>query len=103
MELPVETAVFNRGRGLGRNGGDQGCVFRTQRLATGAAAERQHRDRRVFGHARNEVIEALIAPELDLFGSEACGRQRIVKTNRVSTLQSRADARYRRQPWRRDA
>ena len=103
MQLPVETAVLNRGGGLRGHGGHQRGIFRAQRLTAGAAAERQHRDRRVLADAWHEVEQPLIAPELDLLGGEAGGRERIVEAHGVTALQARADARGRSQLWRRRA
>ena len=79
VQLPIEAAVLDGGRGLRGHGGDQRGVFGAERLAAGAPAERQHGDRGVLGDARHEVVDAGVAPELDLFGGEPGRRQRIVE------------------------
>ena len=71
MQLAVEAAVLDRRRRLAGDGGDQRHVLAGERLAALAAAEREHRDRRLLRDTRHEVVDAGVAPVLDFFGGEA--------------------------------
>ena len=57
------------------------------------AAERQHRDRAVLRDARDEVVEAGVAPELDLFSGEAPDRRWIVERDDMAVNETAADGR----------
>ena len=41
-------------------------------------------------HARHEVVDAGIAPELDFFGGEARGRNRIVERDGLTGIEPRS-------------
>ncbi len=62
------------------------------------AAERQDGDRRALEHARHEVVDALIAPELHLLGGEPRGRDRIVERDGVPGVEPGDERREPRQP-----
>ena len=98
MQLAIEAAVFDRGRGLRGDGGDKRGVFGAERLAAGPPAERQHGDRGILRDAGHEVIDAVVAPELDLFRGEPRRRQRIVEADGVRAVKTRADAGHALQP-----
>ena len=79
MQLAVETSVFNCGRHLTGDGGQQRQIFAVERLVGLLAPQRQHGDRASFEHARHEMVEAGIAPEFDLLRNEPCRGNRIVQ------------------------
>ena len=66
VELAIEPGVLERGRNLTGDSRKQRHVLAAQRLAAVLAAEREHRDRALLRDARHEVVEAGVAPELDL-------------------------------------
>ena len=53
------------------------------------AAEREHGDRRPFEDARHEVVDAVVAPELDFLGGKPRGGNRIVERDRVAGIEPR--------------
>ena len=89
VQLAVQPAVLDRGRGLSGHRRQQRHVFAGQRLAAVAAAERQHGDGGVVRDARHEVVDAGVAPELDFLGGEPAGGERIVEAHRVAGRQPR--------------
>ena len=68
VELAIEPAVLDGGRHLRRDRREQREIFAIERLVVLFAAQREHGDGHAFENAGHEVIDALIAPELDLFG-----------------------------------
>src|SRR5439155_2865978 len=68
VQLTVEPRVLDRGGNLTRHGSQQRHVLTAQRLACLSAAEREDSNRAFLGDAGHEVVQAGIAPELDLLG-----------------------------------
>ena len=92
LQLPVEAAVLERRGDLPGNGREQRHVFAVQRLGALLAAEPEHRDRAFLRHARHEVVQAPVAPELDLVVGEAPRGERIVERDDVPGFEAAADA-----------
>jgi hypothetical protein len=72
-----------------------------QRFAAVFPAERQYGDRALVRDARNEVVETFVAPELDVFGGDPAGSDRVVEGDGVTLDEPFADARPARQNRRR--
>ena len=87
VQLAIQAAVLDRGRRLSGDGGQQREVLAVERLVGVLPAERQHGNRAALEHARDEVVDAGVAPELDLLGHEARGRDRIVERHGVAGVQ----------------
>ena len=98
VQLTIQPAVLDRGRHLAGDGGQQREVLAVERLVGLLAAEREHGNRRAFEHARHEVVDARVAPELDFFGDEARGGNRIVERDGVAAVEPRQHRRAARQP-----
>src|SRR6478672_4652375 len=64
-ELPIEPAVFEGGRRLRRDRGQQRHVLAAERLAARLAAECHDGDGAFLRHARDEVMDPRFAPEVD--------------------------------------
>ena len=95
VELPVQPAVLDRGRDLAGDRRQQREILAVERLVGVLPAERQHGDRRAFEDAGHEVVDALIAPELDFLGGEPRGGNRIVERDGVAAVQPRHERRRR--------
>ena len=89
MQLPIEPAVLDRGRGLSCDRCQQCQVFAVERLFRVLPAQRQNGNRAPLEYARHEVVDAGVPPELDLFGHEPGGDNRIVQRHRVAGVQPR--------------
>ena len=97
VELAVQPGVLERGGNLAGDRAEQRHVLAVQVAAGVLAAERQHRDRPFLRHARHEVVETGVAPELDLLDRKPADGDRIVERHDMTGGQARADARMLRQ------
>ena len=97
VQLPIQAAVLDRGGHLARHSGQQGEILAVERLVGLLAPERQHRDGRAFEDTRYEVVDAVVAPELDLLRLEPGGGNRIVERDRVVGVEPRKKRRGARQ------
>ncbi len=81
VQLAVEPAVLQRGRGLPRHRREQCQVLGVQRLGVRLAPERQHGNRRLFRHARDEVVQLAVAPRRKVRRRNPVGRDVVVQRN----------------------
>ena len=89
MQLAVEPSVFNRRRDLTGDGSQQRQILAVEWFVGLFAAQREHGDRAALEHAGHEIVEAGIAPELDLLRNEPCGGNRIVQRHRPTAIEPR--------------
>src|SRR5262245_635998 len=93
MQLPVQAGVLERGRYLPGDSAEESHVLAAQRLTGALAAKRKHRDRAVLGHTGHEVVEANVAPELDLLDGEAPHCSRVIQGDVVTVHEAGTDGR----------
>ena len=112
VQLPVQPAVLDGGRHLAGDRGQQREVLAVERLVVVLAPQRQDGDRAAFEHARDEVVDRVVAPELDFLGRETarrrsdrrarpCGRRRAAAAATSRAPAAAPDRRIRNRRWRR--
>ena len=72
MKLPIQSCVFERRGNLPCHRAEQTHVLAVQRLAGVFAADGQHGDGAFLREARDEVIQARVAPVFDLLHRKPC-------------------------------
>ena len=97
MKLAIEASVFNRGRHLAGDRRQQREVFAVERLVRVLASKRQHGDGAALEHAGHEVVDAGIAPELDVFSDKERGGDRIVERDGMAGVEARDERRLARE------
>ena len=97
MELAVQPAVLDRGRHLTRDGREQREILAVERLVTFLPAERERGDRAALEDAGHEVVNARVAPRLDLLGREPRGGDRIVERHGAAGIEARDERRGARE------
>ena len=99
-QLPIETAVLERCRGLSGHGREQRHVLAAQRIGRRTAAERHDRDGPFLRDARDEVVDPRVAPEIELAYIEPALGQQIVERQSMSGDQPGRDIRPAQQDRR---
>ena len=97
VELTIEPGVLECGRDLSGHCRKQRHILAAERLAAVLAAEREHRDRALLRDAWHEVVQAGVAPELDLFDGKTPDRGRVIERDVVAVNETAADSRALRQ------
>jgi hypothetical protein len=88
VQLAVQATILDGGRNLAGYRGEEREIFAVEGFIGVFAAERQHRDCGSFEDARDEIVDALVAPELDLLGRVQRRHDGIVERHRVAAVET---------------
>ena len=103
MQLAVEPAVLDGCGHLSGHRRQQREVFAVERLVVVFPAQGEDGNGAAFEHARDEVVDPVVAPELDFFGEKQRRGNRIVEGHGVSGVEPRDQGGVARQLRRRTA